>query len=464
MAGFDLQPRGVPHVETPYRRIVTPIPVPESLEILDTLRRFEPRSMGGQPPIVWDRAEGIQVYDRWGNMWLDWSSGVLVTNAGHSHPKVIQALLDQANHGLIYNYCFPSEVRAELVSELARVTPDKIEKIFLLTTGSEAVECAIKLARTYGLRQGGTDKSTIVSFGNAFHGRTLGSQMVGGIPSLKTWIVNHDPNIVQVPFPDGFRCPDTSFDLFLSSLDSQNVHPEDVAGVLTETYQGGNASFAPAAYMQQLRLWCDEHDALLICDEVQAGFGRCGTYWGFEYADIIPDLICCGKGISGGPPLSAVIGRAHVMDLYAPGSMTSTHTGNTLVATAALANLRAIEEDGLVENARLMGEVLQPEVREIGNRYREIVGAVHGKGLVVSMHIVKPGGVEPDADRATDIVQRCFGKGLLMFAPVGYGGASVKISPPLCITEEPLRESIAVLDAALKESVEQYTAKHVTST
>ena len=202
--------------------------------------------MGGQPPVIWDRAEGIQIYDRWGNMWLDWSSGVLVANAGHCHPKNQKAILDQVTHGLIHNYCFPSEVRAAAVEALAKVAPAGLKKVFLLTTGAEACECAIKLARSWGRDKGGDKKITIVTFQNAFHGRTMGAQMAGGIPKLKEWIVNLDKNMVQVPFPDGFRCPDMSFEKFLNSLKEQGVTPDSVAGVMSETYQGGNASFMPA--------------------------------------------------------------------------------------------------------------------------------------------------------------------------------------------------------------------------
>ena len=447
----DLTPRKVPTVQTKFRRIATEIPVPESIPILQKLRRFEPLSMGGQPPILWDRAEGVQVYDRWGNRWLDWSSGVLVTNAGHGHPKIRRAILDQVNHGLLHNYCFPSEIRAQLVEALARVSPDGLKKVFLLTTGSEAIECAIKLARTWGRKIGGDRKIGIVSYHNAFHGRTLGSQMAGGIPSLKQWIGNLDKDMVQVPFPDGFRCPDTSFDLFLKSLDAEGMTPDRVADVMTETYQGGNASFAPADYVRKLRAWCDEHRVLLIFDEVQAAFGRTGTYWGFEHYGVLPELIVCGKGISSGLPLSAVIGPGEIMDLYPPGSMTSTHTGNPICAVAALASLRVIEEENLVEHARRMGEILQPEVRRIGARFPEHIGAVHGKGLVASLHVVKPGRLEPNPKLATEIVWRCVEKGLMMFAPVGYGGASVKISPPLVIEEEALREGVSVVEEAIEE-------------
>jgi 4-aminobutyrate aminotransferase/diaminobutyrate-pyruvate transaminase/4-aminobutyrate aminotransferase/(S)-3-amino-2-methylpropionate transaminase len=407
--------------------------------------------MGGQPLVLWDRAEGCQVFDRWGNMWIDWSSGVLVTNAGHTHPKIKRAMLDQIEHGLTHNYCFPSEVRGRLVERLAQVAPEGLDKVFLLTTGSEAVECCLKLARSHG-KQIDEKKITLVTFDNAFHGRTLGSQMAGGIPALKEWITNLDADFVQVPFPDGFRCgEDVSFERFERSLAEQGVSPDRVAGVMSETYQGGNASFMPPEYAQQLRAWCNDHDALLIFDEVQAGFGRCGTYWGFEQYGVEPDLIACGKGISSGMPLSAVIGRNDVMDLYPPGSMTSTHTGNPVCAAAALANLDVIDEEGLVDNARRIGEILQPELRRIGERFSRIVGAVHGVGLVASLHIVKPGGIEPDSQTATDIVLRCIEKGLMMFAPVGYAGASVKVSPPLIVTEEPLRESLAVLEEAMAE-------------
>lgn len=455
MAAPDLAPRKVPLVETRYRRIGTEIPVPESVAILEQLRRYEPVSMSGQPPILWDRAEGICVFDRWGNRWLDWSSGVLVTNAGHCHPKIRQAIIDQANHGLLHNYCFPSELRAELVRELAAVAPEGLKKVFLLTTGAEAVECTIKLARTWGQKLGGNNKITIVSFENAFHGRTLGAQMAGGIPALKSWIVNLDKDMVQIPFPDGFRCPDTRFEGFVRALAERGVSPDQVAGVLSETYQGGNASFAPAEYMQQLRRWCDQHQAVLILDEVQAGFGRTGTYWGFEHYGVVPDLICCGKGITSGLPLSAVIGRQEIMDLYPPGSMTSTHTGNPICAASALANLQVIRDERLVDNARAVGEVLQLELRGLGERFAPYIGAVHGRGLVASLHMVKLGGIEPHPEAASRIVRRAVEKGLMLFAPVGYRGASVKISPPLTTPEDALREGLAVLEESIQEVLEE---------
>ncbi len=452
MSDVALAPRQVPPVETKFRRIQTPIPVPESIPILEGLYRHEPRSMRGQGCVVWDRAVGFQVHDRWGNTWIDWSSGVLVANAGHGRPEIAKAICEQANKTLLHNYCFPSEIRAELVARLARLAPDPLDKVFLLTTGAETTEAAIKLARTHGRAVGGDKKIGIVSYEGAFHGRTMGAQMIGGIPALKEWIVNLDPDMVQVPFPDGFRCEDTSFDFFLKTLAQKGFGPERVAGVISETYQGGSAAFWPKEYAQKMRAWCDEHDIVLILDEVQAAFGRTGTMWGFEHYGVVPDVMCCGKGITSGLPLSAVIGTADLMDQYPPGSMTSTHTGNPVCVAAALANLDVLTKDNLPQKAAASGKVLHAGLREIQNQHAEVCGASMGKGMVAGLHMVKPGGIEPDAALASSIVDRCIEKGLLMFHPVGFGGATVKIAPPLITPKEAVVEGLAVLREAIEEA------------
>lgn len=437
------------HVQSRYRRIVTPIPVPDSLPILARLRQFEPQSMAGQPPVLWDRAEGVQVYDRWGNMWLDWSSGVLVANSGHAHPAVRAAAESMLAHGLMHNYCFPSEIRQQLVEALAGVAPSGLKKVFLLTTGSEATECAIKLMRRRGQTIGGNRKTTIVTFVNGFHGRTLGAQMAGGWPQQKEWIVHLDPAMVNVPFPDGFRQADTRFDVFLQCLTEQGIDPAAVAGVMMETYQGGSAALAPRPYIESLRRWCDEHAVVLTFDEVQAGFGRTGKFWAFEHYGITPDLICCGKGITSGLPLSAVIGRAELLDQFPSGSMTSTHTGNPVCAAAALANLRVIEEDKLVENACQLGQILQPELQRMRDRFAGPIGAADAIGLVGTLQIVRPGTTLADAPLAADVVRRCVENGLLMFSPVGTGGGTLKIAPPLVTTEDQLRDGLSVLEEAI---------------
>jgi 4-aminobutyrate aminotransferase / (S)-3-amino-2-methylpropionate transaminase / 5-aminovalerate transaminase len=447
-----MSPKPVARIESKYRRIVTDLPAPESLPLLERLHQYEPRAMQGQPPVVWDHAEGFQVWDPYGNCWIDWSSGVLITNAGHGRPEIIEAIRQQAASKLLTNYCFPSEIRAQLVERLATIMPEPLKKVFLLTTGSEAVECAIKLCRTNGVKVGGRSKNVIVSFDKSFHGRTLGSQQAGGIPALKEWIVNLDQGFVQVPFPDGFRTPDTSFDFFQKSLQDAGVGAPQIAGVILETYQGGSAAFAPPEYMKALRAWCDAHKALLVCDEVQAGFGRTGKLWGFEHYGIVPDLTTWGKGISSSMPLSAVIGRPDVMDLHPPGSMTSTHTGNPICCAATLASIDIILNEDLAGNAARMGAILHSELNNLQQQYKQI-GRVDGKGLVAGVACVKPGTLEPDGPLAARIVDKCIEKGVLMFSPVGFGGATVKICPPLVITEEPLRESLGVLREVVAEAV-----------
>jgi len=410
--------------------------------------------MQGQPPIIWHRAEGFQVYDPYGNCWIDWSSGVLVTNAGHGRREIIEAITKQAQSGLLTNYCFPSEIRLQLVERLSSVLPDPLKKVFLLTTGSETVECAIKLCRTYGVKVGGRGKNVVVSFDKAFHGRTLGAQQAGGIPSLKEWIVNFDRGFVQVPFPDGFRTADSSFEFFLKSLSDAGVEASNIAGVILETYQGGSAAFAPPAYMKALREWTRGHKILLVCDEVQAGFGRTGTMWGFEHYGIVPDLVTLGKGISSSLPLAAVAGPAEIMDLHPPGSMTSTHTGNPVCCAAALASLNLIVQEDLPRRAKERGDLLHSHLHALAKRVPQI-GRVDGKGLVAGVACVRSGTKEPDGALAFDVVRRCIEKGVLMFSPVGYGGGTVKISPPLVITAEAIEESVGVLEEAFAESLAQ---------
>jgi len=448
---FNIVPRSVPPVETRFRRIVTPLPHPDSLPTIATLRRYEPQSMRGQPPLVWDRAEDVFVYDKYGNRWLDWSSGVLVTNCGHGAPEVRQAILDQVQSGLLHNYVFPSEERAALAEALMKVAPAGLEKVFLLTTGSEATECALKLARSYGILHGGPKKITLIGAERGFHGRTLGAQQAGGIPGQKNWIVNEDPAIVQVPFPDGYWTQNTSFDLFESTLAAKGIAPESVAGVLFETYQGVGPDFAPVEYVRRLAEWCSRNRALLIFDEVQAGFGRTGKFWAFEHYGVTPDVICCGKGISSSLPLSAVIGRTEIMDQFPPGSMTSTHTGNPVCCAAALASLRKILVEDLTGNAARLGPILDEGLARIRQSRSSWIGHYTCRGLVGGLQFVQPGTRTPDHDRAHAVVERCFEKGLLMFSPVGAWGQTVKICPPLTITEEALREGISVLAQAVRE-------------
>jgi 4-aminobutyrate aminotransferase-like enzyme len=275
------------------------------------------------------------------------------------------------------------------------------------------------------------------------------------MPSQKSWIVNEDPAIIQVPFPDGYWTTDTSFDLFLATLEKKRFRPENIAGVLFETYQGVGPDFAPVEYMRRLADWCRENGALLILDEVQAGFGRTGKFWAFEHYGITPDLICCGKGISSSLPLSAVIGRAEIMDQFPPGSMTSTHTGNPVCCAAALANLKKIVGEDLPGNAARMGEILDPGLAQIQARHSKVIGRYSCRGLVAGLQMTRPGLREADPDLAHEVVERCYQKGLLLFSPVGAWGHTVKIAPPLTITAPAIQEGLQVLEEAVGEAARE---------
>src|SRR6185436_3658753 len=212
------------------------------------------------------------------------------------------------------------------------------------------------------------------------------------------------------PFPDGYWTEDSSFDLFLATLKKKNLRPENVAGVMFETYQGVGPDFAPEDYIRQLAAWCKANDALLIFDEVQAGFGRTGKFWAFEYYGVTPDLICCGKGISSSLPLSAVIGLAEIMDQFPPGSMTSTHTGNPVCVAAAMASLRKIKKDNLTANAARLGKILLPALQALKEKYPDVIGTVSATGLVGGLQIVQPGKKEPNHDLAHAIIEKCYQK------------------------------------------------------
>ena len=448
---YSLEPREVPRVETPNRRIVTRLPVPESLPILLSLERFEPSSMQGQPPLVMDRAVGWSVYDRWGNKWLDWSSGVLISNVGNGHPAIVSALREMIERPLLSTYVFAHQKRAELVELLAGLAPAPGYKVFLLTTGSEATENCIKLARTWGLANHGPERRVLVSFENAFHGRTMGAQLAGGNAAQKAWLGRSDDSFVQVPFPDGYANQDLRFDLLLETLERRGVRPSQVCAVMTESFQGVGPDFLPVEYARQLEAWCRKNDSLLIVDEVQAGFGRTGKWFAFEHYGIVPDLIACGKGVSGSLPLSAVIGRPDVMEMYPPGSMTSTHSGSPLPVAAALASVKTLKEGKYLQNAQELGPVLRNGLEDLGARHAGSVGSIRSLGLVGGIRLVRRGTREPDPAAALAVNTACFHKGLLMFAPVGAAGECIKIAPALDISRDALLEGLSTLGEAMDE-------------
>jgi 4-aminobutyrate aminotransferase/diaminobutyrate-pyruvate transaminase/4-aminobutyrate aminotransferase/(S)-3-amino-2-methylpropionate transaminase len=443
----------VPRVETRHRRIATPQPPPQALPLLKELSRFEPVSMTwDQLPVVWDRAEGHTVSDAWGNRWIDFTSGIFVTNTGHSHPRVLAAMRAMIDNKLVHSYYFPTAVRAKLTRLLVEAAPagSGIEKAFLLTTGSETTECALKLCRLRG-RAISPTKLKMICWTNAFHGKTLGAQTMAGRAGAKAWIGALDPNIHHLPFPypwdaDGKLSGAERFEKDMKALLATGIKPGDVAGFLLEPYQGWAALFYPKDYVQAARAWADKHQALLCFDEVQSGFGRTGKMFAHEHFGVKADVICCGKGISSGVPLSAVLSRAEILDVDP--SLNSTHSGNPLCAAAGAATLEVLKDEKLAERAAALEPKVRERLEKIQKRFPKIVGHVFGRGLLWGLLLNggKPG--VWDVNLSDRVTEAAINKGLLL---IRTGVGSIKLGPPLTIAEDALMEGIDVIEEALAE-------------
>jgi 4-aminobutyrate aminotransferase-like enzyme len=456
---FSQTPVDVPPVSTKYREIKTSIPAQETLKVLLDLKIYESRSMHGQLPIVWDRAEDFQVYDACGNCWIDFTSTIFVTNAGHANPQITAALQKTINNKLLHTYTFAHEIRAQFLKKLIEITPDQYEKAFLLSAGTEATECAVKLMRMHGQTISPT-KLGIISFQGAMHGRTMGAEMLKGDPSQSEWIGYRDPNMHHLPFPYPWTAKN-SFDKIydwakhfgedMRALKVKGLNFDDIAGFMVESYLGWGAIFYPVAYIKALVDFAKEHDCLVTFDEIQGGFGRTGKLFVYQHYDVEPDLLCLGKALSGSLPLSAVVGSQKIMDLPEFGSMSSTHSANPLCCAAGLANLEVIETWNLVEESARKGEILHHSLNVLKEKYSARISYIFGKGLLAGIIFKHPKTGKPDGLFASRICEKAMQKGLLL---VHTGRESIKIGPPLTIPDEVLEEGLDVIDEAIAETIQ----------
>ena len=453
---FTQTPVNVPPVSTKYRKIKTPIPAPETLKILLDLEKYESRSMHGQLPVVWDRAEDFQVYDVCGNCWIDFTSTIFVTNIGHANPQITSALQKVIDHKLFHTYTFAHEMRALFLKKLIEITPDQFEKAFLLSSGTEATECAIKLMRMHGQTISPT-KLGIISFQGAMHGRTMGAEMLRGDPSQSAWIGYRDPNIYHLPFPYPWASKDPidkeydwakHFEKDICDLKAKGLNFDNIAGFIIESYLGWGAIFYPVAYIKALVDFAKEYDCLVTFDEIQGGFGRTGKLFVYNHYDVEPDLLCLGKALSGSLPLSAVVGSQKIMDLPEFGSMSSTHSANPLCCAAGLANLEAIESGNLVAEAARKGDMLHRRLNKIKEKYSDRISYIFGKGLLAGLIFKDPKTGERDGTFPSRVCEKAMQKGLLL---VHTGRESIKIGPPLTISNEALMEGIDVLSESIEE-------------
>lgn len=454
--GFEIKPQDVPRVETAHRRIVTPIPPPQAVEVMARIARYESSSALEQLPVVWDRAEGYRIFDPWGNAWIDFTSTIFVANSGHAHPHMVQALHDQGAR-LLHSYCYPTEIRARYLEKLIAFTPPYLTKASLFSTGTEASERAIKLARLFGL-QSSPPRRIIVGWDGNFHGKTMGAQMAGGYHDQKDWIGYHDPNMVHLPFPYPWvmeasnRTGGEMFDEHINGLRAKGVDLDGIAAFIVESFQGWGALFYPDAYIHALRQWSRERDVLLIFDEIQAGFGRTGKLFAYEHYGVEPDLVICGKGMSGSLPLSGVLGRADIIDLDP--AYTSTHGGHPMACAAGLANIEIFESENLIAESERKGGIVATEVERWKSRFPARIGRIYGRGLLWGVFITKPGEDDVvDVGFCDRIIERALQKGVFC---IQTGRGTLKFGPPLTIPDDALIEGLQVIEEAIAElSAEQ---------
>ncbi len=431
-------------------RIDTDLPGPKARDIIELGRRHEPGSMSDQAPLVWQKAQGAVITDVDGNEFLDFCSGVLVTNVGHCHPYYVQEV--QAQAAELFNcYDFPNPWRARLAQKLVEMTQPQLDRAFILTTGSETVEAALKMARR------ASDGYEFVSFHGGFHGRTYGAMSVGGIAGVRRGFGPLLSGCIQAPFCYCYRCPfDKEFPdcnhYCLQHLDwvVSRESTGRLCALITEPYQGAAGSIIPPpGYMEKLQQWCRERRMLFILDEVQSSFGRTGTLFAYEHYDIEPDLLCLGKGLASGVPCSAVLGRSEVMNALGPGEMSSTNGGSPLACRAALAAIRIIEDEGLVENAASVGVAMITRLEQMKQRF-ECTGDVRGQGLVIGIEtIIDKESKTPAPKVAQSIILEAFHRGLAMIAPIGLLGNVIRIAPPLVLTQEQADLGLDILEAAM---------------
>ena len=450
MSVSDLRPVPTKPVQSRWRRIVTAIPAPDSVPIIERLRALEPRSMSGMPPILWHEAQGFLVRDPYGNQWIDLTSAIMLANAGHAHPKILRAIGQAADQKLLASYIFPTEVRQKLTEKLLSLAPLLDAKAILFSSGTEANECAMSLMRQHG-QNISSKKVGILSFEGCFHGRTLGAALAGGSPQPSDSVNCQQFCHYQIPFPFSPNCiwnhPDQLCDgsCFRKSVDlltQRGIGPDQIAGIIAEPLPGWATWPIPPGFARDLADWAKQNDILITFDEVQTGSGRTGKFFGFEHTGITPDLIVMGKGLSSSLPVSAVIGPKQLMDEPVPGQMSSTHSGNPLCAAAALANLEVIETEGLVEASAKTGALVLERLQTLQTDFPDHFLSIHGRGLFISAHFKRPEDSQPDAAFADALACEAVRRGVLMFTT---GRGFIKFVPPLCIDREAALEAVDVI-------------------
>jgi 4-aminobutyrate aminotransferase-like enzyme len=440
------------YIKTKNRFIHTVIPAPGTEGLFKSLSKVESRSMHGQMPIAWDKAKNFNIFDIAGNKFIDFTSTIFVANIGHSNPRLIKYIKLALSKNFLHSYAYINKIREKYIKKLILFAGKNFQKAFLMSAGTEATEAALKLMRMHGQKQG-KRKLGIICFEGNWHGRTMGAQMMSGNIKQKEWIGYQDPNIYHLPFPYPWILKNNESEKFLidslKKIEKKINLKKDICGVMIETFQGWGAIYYPKEYVKLLFKICKKNNILITFDEMQSGFARTGYKFGYEYYGVKPDLICCGKGMGGGIPISGVIGKKNIMDLPEVGNMSSTHSANPLACYAGLAVLEEINKKKLLQNTKDKEKILFKKLNQIKDKFPKEILYVQGKGLIAALifNIRSKNNVKKILK---SIVEECLKNGLLV---VYTGRESIKIGPPLTITKEALIEGINVLDQAITKNL-----------
>ena len=408
-----------------------------------------PRGVANSLAVYAERASNAELWDVEGKRYVDFASGIAVLNTGHRHPSVVKAI--QAQLEKLMHTCFqvtPYANYVELCEQLNQLAPGPTaKKSMLFSTGAEAVENALKIARYC------TKRSGVIAFSGSFHGRTLAAMsLTGKVQPYKAGFGPMMPSVFHAPFPTAYHGVSVADSLAaIEQLFKNDIDPGQVAAIIIEPVQGeGGFNIAPPEFLRALRTLCDRHGMVLIIDEIQSGFGRTGRMFAVEYAGIEPDLMTVAKSIAGGVPLSALIGKADIMDAPPPGGLGGTYAGSPLGCAAALAVLEVMKQERLLERSLQLGERLQARLRTLQKRCSAI-GEIRGLGSMVAIELVKNGRADqPDAELTRALVQAAARHGLVILSCGTYGNV-IRFLAPLTIPEQLLDEGLEKLEAALAE-------------
>jgi 4-aminobutyrate aminotransferase/(S)-3-amino-2-methylpropionate transaminase len=430
----------------------TEIPGPRSREILERKERVVADPLSVFLSVVVEEGRGATVTDVDGNTFIDFTGGVGCLNVGHSHPRVVEAAQEQLARFSHTDFTIvPYEAYITLAERLCEVAPvPRPAKAAFFNAGAEAVENAVKFARSY------TKRPAVIGFEGGFHGRTLlALSLTSKTHPYKAGLGPFAPEVYRVPFPNAYRGPSvTEAIAALERALVTQVAAETVAAIVVEPVQGeGGFLVAPPEFLQALRRICDEHGIVLVADEVQTGFGRTGRMWGIEHSGVEPDLVVMAKSIAAGLPLSAVIGRAEIMDAPGDSAIGGTYVGNPVAQAAALAVLDVFEEEGLTERAAAIGGTIRARMLAWQERWSAI-GDVRGLGAMLAIELVAdPETKEPAAELASAVVEAAAERGLLLLK-CGIYSNCIRVLTPLVISDSELDEALDAWEQALDASLD----------